>query len=393
MTPSPSRATRTFRPARFAILLLLGCQDVREVTTPDPPAPDPCPVVDLASPGDVPECLFLREVIAPEDRDSSLKLFAIAAAKADSFRALGGTVNFEKGARIARSLGLVTGFHRRSLLNDSARFHRVMDAVSVAIEISEDRVAVIGGKVRPSVTPYLVWYSYPGIGAYFQPVTTSQTLAHLLPRTTVPVDSLIQTADRLYHYAIWRESEGLRFPVWEYEFTWTSGGVTAESPWVSAMAQGLVMAVFAEVHRRTGSPGWKRRAYEVLNSFRVPWSKGGVMLDDTTHGYWWEEYHPLVQVWNGSAQALIDVGYLWSVTQDPEVKRMFDRGIESLKYHTPAYDTGTWTLYSRTQGLNSVAYHNFHIALLDVLYGQTNDPWFLSTADRWRSYTPPAGIF
>jgi hypothetical protein len=391
MTPSLSRKTRASRHVFLAIVLLLGCS--REATIAGQETPDPCPAVDLASPGGVPECLLLRDVISLEDRDSGVALFASAAATADSFKALGGTVNFEKGARISRSLGLVTGFHRRGLLDDSARFHRIMDAVAVAVEISEDRVAVVGGKVRPSVTPYLVWYSYPGIGAYFQPVTTSQTVAHLLPRQNVPIDSLISIADRLYSYALWREHGNLRFPVWEYEFTWTSGGITAESPWISAMAQGLVMSVFAETYRRTGSPEWRARTYEVLNSFKVTWSNGGVMLDDTTHGYWWEEFHPIVKVWNGSAQALIDVGYVWSVTQDTAVKRMFDRGLESLKHHTPEYDTGSWTIYSKTQGLNSVAYHNFHIALLDVLYGQTLDPWFQSTANRWRSYTVPPGIY
>ena len=393
MTPPPSRPTRVLSRCLVTVFLLSCGEDKATGTPVEPERPDPCPVVDLANPNAVADCLLLREVISEEERDSSIALLSRAAVKADSFKALGGTVNFEKGARIARSLGVVTGFHRRDLLGDSARFNRVMDAVSVAIEISEDRAPVVGGKVRPSVTPYLVWYSYPGIGAYFQPVTTSQTIAHLLPRPDVPVDSLINIADRLYDYAIWREADGLRFPVWEYEFTWTSGGVTAEAPWVSAMAQGLVMSIFAEVHRRTGSPGWKRRAYEVLNSFRVTWSKGGVMLDDSTHGYWWEEFHPLVQVWNGSAQALIDVGYLWSVTGDTAVKRMFDRGIESLKYHTPEYDTGTWTIYSKTQGLNSVHYHNFHIALLDVLYTQTGDPWFKTTGDRWRAYPVPSGIF
>jgi D-glucuronyl C5-epimerase C-terminus len=116
------------------------------------------------------------------------------------------------------------------------------------------------------------------------------------------------------------------------------------------------------------------------------------MLDDTTQGYWWEEFHPIVKVWNGSAQALIDVGFLWSVTQDTTVKRMFEAGVASLKYYTPEYAIGSWTLYSRTQGLNSIAYHNYHVALMDVLYDQTDDPWFKETADRWRGYLPPAGI-
>jgi len=391
MTHRSSRAPSVSGPALLMALTLLGCADPgAEGIIVDPN--DPCPARDFTRPRDVAECLLLRQVISTGDRDSSTALFVAAHAKADSFRALGDPINFEKGARISRSLARVTGFHRRGLFGDSARFHRIMDAVAVAVEISENRVAVVDGKLRPAATPYLVWYSYPGVGAYFQPVTTSQTVAHLLPRASAPLDSLVNTADRLYHYALWREADGLRFPVWEYNFTWTSGGITAESPWVSGMAQGLVMSVFAEAYRRTGATEWKTRAYEVLNSFKVPWSKGGVMLDDTTRGYWWEEFHPLVQVWNGSVQALIDVGYLWSVTGDTAVKRMFDRGIESLKYYTPAYDTGRWTTYSRRQGLNSVAYHAFHVALLDVLYGQTNDPWILTTADRWRSYTPPAGI-
>jgi hypothetical protein len=214
-------------------------------------------------------------------------------------------------------------------------------------------------------------------------------VAHLLPRPSFPTDSLLALADGLYRYALWREHDGLRFPVWEYLFPWTSGGVRLESPWISGMSQGMVMSILTEAYRRTGLPEWKVRALETLHSFTVTWSNGGVLLDDTTHGYWWEEFDPAVMIWNGSVQALVDVGFLWTVTGDTGVRRMFDRGIESVKHHTPRYDTGSWTRYSLTQGGNSVAYHNYHIALMDVLFSQTGDPWFKATADRWRSYTPP----
>jgi hypothetical protein len=388
MTAPSSQRARVSARAVVACALLLGCSAEEHHANTHPNSP----CADLAEPTGVSECLLLREIISQADHDKSVALFTAAAATADSFRHLGDSTNFQKAARIMRSLGLVTGFYRRGLMDDSARFHRIMDAVSVAVEISEDRVAVAGGKVRPLATPFLLWYSYPGIGAYFQPVTTTQTIAHLLPRTNVPTDSLINIADALYRYALWREHGSKRFPVWEYEFTWTSGGITAESPWISGMAQGLVMSVFAEAYRRTGSQVWKERVYEVLNSFQVTWSNGGVMLDDTTRGYWWEEFDPRVKVWNGSVQALVAVGFVWTVTQDTTVKRMFDRGIESIKYYTPGYDTGTWTLYSMTQGHNSVAYHNYHIALMDALYTQTSDPWFKTVADRWRGYQPPPGV-
>jgi hypothetical protein len=124
----------------------------------------------------------------------------------------------------------------------------------------------------------------------------------------------------------------------------------------------------------------------------VPWDQGGVLLPDTTHGYWWEEWHPAVQIWNGGAQALIGVGYYAQQTGDTTAARMFARGIDAIKYYTHFYDTGYWTLYSRTQGLNSRFYHNFHIQLMDELYTMTSDQWFKTIADKWRAYTPPPGF-
>jgi hypothetical protein len=342
---------------------------------------------------EVPDCLLARGIIDAADHDSNTRLLRVAHARAELLKSLRSAESFEKGSRISRSVALVGAMHQRGLLDDSARFHRIMDIVSVALEVAEGRALISAGKIRPAATPHLVWYNYPKVGAFFQPVTTSQLVAHLLPRQSVPTDSLLNIADRLYRYALWRQHGTLQFPVWEYQFPWTSGGVRVESPWISGMSQGLVMSIFTEAYRRTQLPEWKTRAYETFNSFQVTWSQGGVMLDDTTRGYWWEEFHPEVKIWNGSVQALVDVGFLWTVTQDTMVKRIFDRGIESLKHYTPEYDTGSWTLYSLTQGHNSVAYHDYHVALMDVLYSQTGDPWFKATADRWRNYSPPPGTF
>ena len=368
-------------------LTLAGCS-ADAATRPDAD----CPPVDLTDAPAVATCLFARHIISANDRDSAYTLFTVAGTKADSYRTAGGSGNLDKGARILRALASITGFHRHGLFADSVRFHRIMDVVSVAIEIADGQAPLLGGTVRPHTTPHLVWYSYPGIGAFFQPVTTVQTVAYIIPQPGMPTDSFVNIAEQMYHYALWRKASGLRFPVWEYDFTWTSGGVTNEAPWISGMNQGVVIELFAECFKRTGDAIWRDRAFEVLNSLKANWSVGGVRLDDTTHGYWWEEFHPIVQVWNGSVNAVIGVGHLWSVTQDPEVKRMFDRGIEAIKYYTPQYDTGTWTLYSRTEGLNTVGYHNVCIAMLDALFAQTGDQWFKDTADRWRSYTPPPGV-
>ncbi|HET8650643.1 MAG TPA: D-glucuronyl C5-epimerase family protein, partial [Gemmatimonadales bacterium] len=232
-----------------------------------------CTQHDLTDPRSVPECLLGRRTISQDDHDSAIALLTRARAMADSFRALGGTgAEFDNAARIDRALGLITSFQQRDLFTDSARFHRILDAVSVAMEVSSGSALVQGGVIRPATTPHLLWYSYPGLGAFFQPVTTAQTVANLVPKTTVTNDSMLAVGQALYDYAIWREADGLRFPVWEYEFTWTSGGITNDAPWTSGMAQGLVMSIFADCYQRTGNPIWKDRAYEVLNSFKVNWA-------------------------------------------------------------------------------------------------------------------------
>lgn len=63
-----------------------------------------------------------------------------------------------------------------------------------------------------------------------------------------------------------------------------------------------------------------------------------------------------------------------------------------MKYYTPEVDTGSWTLYSRTAGYNTIAYHNVHIKMMDALYSVSGDPWFKEVADRWRMYVPPPGV-
>jgi hypothetical protein len=191
---------------------------------------------------------------------------------------------------------------------------------------------------------------------------------------------------------LWRTHGALRYPVWEYEFPWTSGGISVSAPWISGMGQASSMVVFIECFVRTADPLWRDRAMTAFHSLLVPWDQGGVLLPDTSEGYWFEEFHPIVQVWNGAAEALIQVGYLRDVTHDPEVDRVYQQGLKAMKFYTPFYDTGSWTLYSRTQGLNTRFYHGFHVRLADALFAQSGDSFFMTTADRWRAYVPPPGV-
>ena len=338
-------------------------------------------------------CLRLREAISAADRDKALGVFATATTLEDSLAATNATGDFDRAADLIRALAQIGDFYSRDLFPDSVRFHRMMDRVAITIDNGRGNLpSDTSGAAYPPRTPYLVWHPYAGLGLFFQPVETAQLAVYVLPRSNFSTDSLLQIAQHLYAYALWRNEGGRRYPVWEYEFDWTSGGVSVRGPWVSGLAEATAMMVFTEMYRRTADPLWRARALETLNALRVPWDRGGVLLPDTTHGYWWEGFHPVVQPWNEAAEALVAVAYLYNVTLDPAVLMMYQKGATALKYYTPFFDTGSWTLYSRTQGYNVTFYHNVCIDRLDGLYVLTGDPWYKAVADRWRTYTPPPGI-
>lgn len=368
----------------FLAIIFAGCLD--------PTLPPSCGNGSLTTPELIPTCLENQGYISSADAVAATNLIDSAITLRDSLHSAGGTNPTSRALEVTEALRGVGDFYGRQQFADSARFHRLLDHVGVTLDHVRGQLTDHDGEIFPARTPWLSWHDYPGLGIQFQPVNTLLDVEWLLPSASTPTDTILGVSDALYRYALWRTAGGRRFPVWEYEFPWTSGGVSVTAPWVSGLAEGLGLALFAEAYRRTGDPQWHTRTYELLNALYVPWQDGGVLLPDTTHGYWWEEFHPTVQVWNGSAWALLGVGYAAQATADPEIARLFSRGIDALKYYTPFYDTGSWTLYSRTGGYNTIAYHHACILIMDAFYARTGDRWFKTVADRWRTYGPPPGV-
>lgn len=373
--------------------MLSAClQEADTLGPPPPPQLAGCAFGETIDASEVPTCLLSRHVLSQSDADSAARVIGQATGLKDYFYNDTGLTSFTKAADLARALSRMGDYYSRGLFADSARFHRLIDHLLVTIESTRGPIRSIGGRLWPQTTPFLAWHKYPIVGYFFQPVETVQSMGFPLPRPTAPTDSIVNISEHLYSYAVWRSFRGHRLPYWEYDFPFSTAGIQLIPPWVSGMAQGSTLFLFTEALKRTGDATWRSRGSDVLRSMIISWDEGGVLLPDTSHGYWFEEYHPTAQVWNGGAQALVSVGYYSSVTGDTMANRIFQRGIEAIKYYTPIYDTGTWTLYSRIEGYNSRFYHNFEIQLLDQLYTLSGDAWFKGTADRWRSYIPPAGV-
>lgn len=376
--------------------LALACLDPPTASPIADPTPDPCHTnpssFDVLL---VPSCLAAEGIIPPSEAQRSIQLLSRAEHVRDSLQADGTYADYPNASEITRALSHIVSFFTARLFNDSVRLNRMLDNLSVTVHYAQrDSLQFSNGFIYPRTTPALAWQYYPEQGFFFQPVSTvnPQYLVGLIPDSNGRFDSLVEMTDELYSYAIWRTYAGVRFPVWEDEFPFNSGGIVNNPPWVSALSQGLAMMEFTERYRRTGDPAWKDRAFEVFRSFHVTWDHGGILLPDTSQGYWWEEFNPTVRIWNGSVWSALAVGYLWQATGDGEAKRAFDRGIEAIKAHTSEYDTGYWTLYSHVQGYNTVGYHLICVTLMDRLYEMTGDPWFKALADKWRAYTPPPGV-
>jgi D-glucuronyl C5-epimerase-like protein len=343
----------------------------------------------------VPKCLHDRRLIPNGTFIQADSILNVAASIADTSSVPPDQDAFAIRAEVRRAMQHVSEFYERGLLDDSARFNRVIDHVAVTLDF-------LSGALTPQHpgwpryfskrTPYLTWVYYPGTGIYFQPVSSIQNYEYNFAVPWASTDSLLRVADAMYRYAIWHTVDGHRFPVWEYLFPFNSGGVQNDAPWQSGMAQGLCLLVFTQLYERTGDTKWLTRANQVFESYKVTWDKGGIMLSDTTQGYWFEEFSPRALVWNGSVLANIELDYFARVTHNSDAARMAARGYARIRAVTHLYDSGSWTYYSMVQGYNSVGYHDWYITLADTLYARTGDPYYRDLGARWRTYTPPAGV-
>ena len=383
----------TVRHVLLALLMLLlaACGGERATSPGFPAGCEPGASLPGAA---VPRCMYERGLIDAPTRAEADSIIASALAYADTLRATGTADAVFRSGELARAVLHVSQLYSRADLFDSSRFNRMVDHVAVTEEYERGTIArdPSNGRYYPSRTPYLTWVYYSGLGIYFNPVNTIQRMTFNFPAAYVKTDSLRLMADAMTRYAIDHGSDGRRLPIWEFAFDWNSGGVTTPAPWKSAMAQGNMLMVYTELWRRTGEPHWKSLAYDTYESFITPWDDGGVWVADTSRGYWWDEYHPQVRIFNGSTVATLNLGFFAETMNDADALRRYARGLDAIRANLSTYDTGSWTLYSWTQGFASRYYHAWHVELVDTLFARTGDPVFEATANRWRAYTPPSGV-
>jgi len=181
--------------------------------------------------------------------------------------------------------------------------------------------------------------------------------------------------------------------VWFYEFDLTEYGMTEyelKSPWISAMAQGMVVSVLVRAAQLEGNNKYLDIAEKAVNIFDFPVHEFGVMSNFSDGGIIFEEFPTSSTngVLNGFIFSILGLYDLFTFTKNEKAKKLFTQSIQSLRKNIMNYDAGYWSRYDlrSDRRLASIEYHKLHVELLEILYRITKDTYFIEIKNKWNGY-------
>jgi len=180
-------------------------------------------------------------------------------------------------------------------------------------------------------------------------------------------------------------------PVWMHKFDWNYVE-KLKAPWYSGLAQGQGISLLIRIYKLTKDKKYRDTAEKAFLSIKTEVADGGVTFTDKDENIWIEEYlvETPTHVLNGFMWALFGVYDYLLLSEEKEVKRLFDRFVETLIKNLTQYDLGYWSLYDLSNdGLRNIAshfYHRLHIVQLNIMYYLTSINTFKEYADKWDRY-------
>ncbi|VDO92729.1 unnamed protein product [Soboliphyme baturini] len=176
-----------------------------------------------------------------------------------------------------------------------------------------------------------------------------------------------------------------------------NGALVLEPGWYSAMAQGHAMSVLCRAYNVSGDEKYLKAALKATDLFLVDASKQGLVNYLFGRIPWYEEYPtvPGTFVLNGFLYSLVGLYDMSHCDWTGRSRKLFERGLRSLKDVLPLYDIGYGSSYDlRHVSLKLVPpniarwdYHSVHIYLLFWLHVIDSSNLFNVTAERWIRYT------
>ncbi|MDI6917798.1 MAG: D-glucuronyl C5-epimerase family protein [Thermoplasmatales archaeon] len=210
--------------------------------------------------------------------------------------------------------------------------------------------------------------------------------------TLANYNMLVETKQEVYKNNFFRHVDWLlnnyvdrkTHVVWVFDFEWRTPGYYCKPPWISAMAQGLIISALLRAYEMTKEDRYIDVAKKAVESFDRNISEGGVLYVDKNDDWWYEEYacQKRGTPMNGFIFSLLGLYEFYKVTGDEHAKYLFDKGIKTVKKHLNDYIINIgffkWSKYdNKLQIIAPKSYHDHHVAMMLLLHELTGDEIFL----------------
>jgi hypothetical protein len=208
-----------------------------------------------------------------------------------------------------------------------------------------------GARVRFGATRLIFQY-YPGQGLQVQPLANfGAANGYWYASNSKALRALV---DELLAIRVVRGG----FTAWEYYFRFGGGS----PPWVSGMAQGTAVQALARAGTLLADPTLLSVAQTGLGAFEQRTPLGARVPAGTGAWYALYSFAPGLEVLNGMLQSLIGLHTYATLTGDARGMGLFGQGDETARARIGSYDTGAWSLYSRSGArAGAEANLNYHI--------------------------------
>ena len=186
----------------------------------------------------------------------------------------------------------------------------------------------------------------------------------------------------LKEHAVEREDGAV---VWPCYFDWQEGHSRLQSPWISAMYQGVIISALVRAYRVQGDKGLLDLCEKAIRVFERTVEEGGVRTVQDGHVLY-EEYpaYPLPRVLDGFLFSLLGLYDLFLETNEHRIFSLFSDGIKGLVSHLHAWNyRDVWSWYGTHGYLCPPHYHKLNYLLLRVLGEITGEKPLLELAERW----------
>jgi hypothetical protein len=173
--------------------------------------------------------------------------------------------------------------------------------------------------------------------------------------------------------------------VWPYHFDWQEGRSCLKAPWISAMSQGLAISALVRAYRLTGDAGLLPLCERSIRVFEQAVEDGGVRTQEGDHVLY-EEYpaYPLPRVLDGFLFSLLGLHDLAQELRDSRTQRLFDEGIDGLKFKLADWNyRGKWSWYGTHGYLCPTHYHRLNGTLIQILARLTGDSLLAQYGEQW----------